>query len=86
MLSAVILGVVAAAGLLAAETNVSDEGLLFSEIVPVVIGTLTQTEASKSPTSVTTIDRQEIEITPARNIYDLLNVYVPGFEAMRQFD
>ncbi len=46
--------------------------------VKVTLGTLTGLELSKVPASVTIISREDIEKTPARNILDLLEVYVPG--------
>jgi outer membrane receptor protein involved in Fe transport len=42
------------------------------------VGTLTSAGASTTPASVTTITDEDIRLTPARNIYDLLEVYVPG--------
>jgi outer membrane receptor protein involved in Fe transport len=50
------------------------EMLLFSEIPAV----LTKTDKDKAPASVTTITADQIRMTPARNIYDLLEAYVPG--------
>ena len=46
--------------------------------VKVSIGSLSETPRVNSPSSVTVISRQQIEVTPARNIRDLLEVYVPG--------
>lgn len=42
------------------------------------IGTLTVKEPARVPAAVTTINKEQIAMTPARNIYDLLEVYVPG--------
>ncbi len=41
-------------------------------------GTLTSIERSKVPAIVTVITKEEIENTPARNLLDLLEVYVPS--------
>lgn len=41
-------------------------------------GVLTRTERQRIPASVTRISAEDIALTPARNIYDLLEVYVPG--------
>jgi outer membrane receptor protein involved in Fe transport len=42
------------------------------------VSTLTGTSRSRVPVSLTTITADDIAITPARNIYDLLETYVPG--------
>ena len=47
--------------------------------VEVNIGTYTGIEESKIPVSITEISSQQIQSTPARNLLDLLEVYVPGF-------
>lgn len=44
----------------------------------VLMGTLTGMELSKNPSATTIITREEIEKTLARNIMDLIEVYVPG--------
>lgn len=41
-------------------------------------GVLTQVSKEYVPSSVTTITEEDIRVTPAKNIYDLLEVYVPG--------
>jgi len=46
--------------------------------VTVAIGGITGMDLSRVPASVTIISREDIEMTPARNILDLLEVYVPG--------
>ena len=46
--------------------------------LPSTLATLTGTSTSKVPTSITTISSQDIERTPARNMYDLIEAYVPG--------
>jgi outer membrane receptor protein involved in Fe transport len=40
--------------------------------------TLTEKDPLKTPASVTTITSRDIELTPARNILDLIEIYVPG--------
>ena len=42
------------------------------------VGNLTKSNALTTPASVTTITEEDIRLTPARNIMDLLEVYVPG--------
>jgi outer membrane receptor protein involved in Fe transport len=42
------------------------------------VASLTGSRAVGIPASITTITDQDIRLTPARNIYDLLEVYVPG--------
>ncbi len=44
----------------------------------VEIGNLTATQVNKSPAAITIISRDQIQRTPARNILDLIEVYVPG--------
>ena len=46
--------------------------------IQVEMGTLTSIERSKVPAILTVITKEEIENTPARNLLDLLEVYVPG--------
>lgn len=46
--------------------------------VEVVTGSLTSLTASKIPVSLTTITSDDITATPARNIADLIEIYVPG--------
>ncbi len=56
---------------------VQDEGLeslLFTEIPSII----TRMDAGKVPASVTTITEEDIRLTPARNLFDLMEVYVPG--------
>ncbi len=61
------------------------ETLLFME-VPIVMGTLTQSQADKTPVSVTTIEKEKIALAPVRNLYDLLEMFVPGFQYTTSFD
>jgi outer membrane receptor protein involved in Fe transport len=49
-------------------------------------GTLTGTTVSRTPVAVTTITAAEIELTPARNLYDLIEIYVPGAFVMNHND
>lgn len=62
-----------------APAPVSSEASLFEEI-PVVSSTamLTKSKDAYIPASITTITEEQIAMTPARNIYDLLEIYVPG--------
>ena len=46
--------------------------------VEIDIGTLTGSTQSTLPLSLTTITAEDIRCTPARNIYDLMEIYVPG--------
>jgi outer membrane receptor for ferrienterochelin and colicin len=43
-----------------------------------VAGTITEKNPLKTPASVTTITAEDIALTPARNIMDLIEIYVPG--------
>ena len=43
-----------------------------------VPATLTEKDPMKSPASVTTITTEDIARTPARNMMDLMEIYVPG--------
>lgn len=56
-------------------TELSFEDLLRVEIKA---ATLTGLEKIKTPSSITTITKKEIEATPYRNLLDLLEVYVPS--------
>ncbi len=56
--------------------DLSLEELLKIEIVR---GTITGIETGKTPVSFTLINREMIKLTPARNLLDLMEVYVPGF-------
>jgi outer membrane receptor protein involved in Fe transport len=42
------------------------------------VGNLTKSNALTTPASITTITEEDIRLTPARNLVDLLEVYVPG--------
>src|SRR5262245_27785896 len=55
----------------------SMEDIFLSPEIP-VLGVLTRMLRKNVPDSVTTITEEDIRLTPARNIYDLMEVYVPG--------
>jgi outer membrane receptor protein involved in Fe transport len=61
------------------------ELILFQEI-PQVAGTLVQKDATRSPVSITVIDEEKLRLTPAKNLYDILEVYVPGFIYYTHYD
>lgn len=50
------------------------EALLFQEIP----GVITKIEQREAPVSVTTITAEDIKLTPARNLLDIIEAYVPG--------
>lgn len=52
----------------------------------VSIGTLLEMKNSDKPASVTTITAEDIKLTPHRNLYDLLESYIPGLHFMNHFD
>ena len=52
-----------------------DELLQVQTIMP---GAITKGESKASPASLTSISAEQIEKTPARNILDLIEIYVPG--------
>lgn len=54
--------------------------------VTVKTGNITGLALSKTPVSITYISAEDIAITPARNIYDLLEVYVPGVLFVNHYD
>jgi len=55
--------------------TLSLEDLMQTEVA---IGTVVGTTLSRAPVSITTITREQIAISPARNVADLLEIYVPG--------
>ncbi len=71
-------------GLGAAETNndslnkVMDMSLSELQQVEVTAGTLDQTELRKVPATVTTITSEDIRDSGARNLDELLEIYVPN--------
>lgn len=48
-------------------------------------GTLTMISNWETPVALTIIEREDIETCPARNILDVLEVYVPGFTWVQHF-
>lgn len=52
----------------------------------VVSSSFTGVDKIKEPASTTIITKQEIAITPARNLYDLMEIYVPGTIWMNHYD
>src|SRR5688572_12121140 len=54
-----------------------EEEVLFGEIGEMP-GVLTAMKRENVPVSVTTITEEDIKLTPARNIFDLVEIYVPG--------
>ncbi len=46
--------------------------------IRVTTGSLTEIDRSKIPVSLTVISKKDIEVTPARNLLDLIEVYVPS--------
>ena len=64
----------------------SAEDLMFINLQPVMTATLTKIDASKIPASITVITKEDIALTPARNIEDLIDVYVPGAFTMNHHE
>ncbi|MBN1595549.1 TonB-dependent receptor plug domain-containing protein [candidate division FCPU426 bacterium] len=58
-----------------AEIKKPTELVLFTEI-PVAV--ITKTLKNYTPASITLITAEQIRLTPARNLYDLIEIYVPG--------
>lgn len=54
--------------------------------VKVVSSSFTGVDKIKEPASVTVITADDIAVTPARNLYDLLEIYVPGAIWMMHYD
>ena len=52
----------------------TNEEILFQEIP----GTITKVAQKQAPVSVTVVTAQDIAITPAKNLLDLIEIYVPG--------
>jgi len=64
-----------------ANPSVSSSEMSLFEEIPVVSSTAMLTKSTKPtyiPASVTVITAEQIAMTPARNIYDLMEIYVPG--------
>ncbi|MCX6153547.1 MAG: TonB-dependent receptor plug domain-containing protein [Candidatus Kapabacteria bacterium] len=49
-------------------------------------GNITGLSNAKTPVAVTSINAKDIALTPARNIYDLLEIYVPGAIFFNHYD
>jgi outer membrane receptor protein involved in Fe transport len=47
-------------------------------------GSLSRLTRLESPTAITTISAEDLRLTPARNLYDLIEIYVPGAIWMNQ--
>lgn len=54
--------------------------------VEVKIGVITDLKTMNAPASITTINREEILTTPARDILDLIEIYVPGASFVFHFN
>lgn len=54
--------------------------------IEVLSGNITGLKHSRTPVSHTTITSDEIEMTPANNLYDLIEIYVPGAIWMNHHD
>ncbi|WP_019030043.1 TonB-dependent receptor plug domain-containing protein [Colwellia piezophila] len=61
--------------------------LSLKELLSVKIATsnLTDTPLSRSPSAITIITREQLERTPARNLMDVLETYVPGLLVISNF-
>ncbi len=62
--------------------------LSFQELMEIKVqtGSLLSLNNSKKPASVTTITSQDIKLTPHRNLYDLIETYVPGAIFLNHYD
>lgn len=49
-----------------------------AQVKTTVPAALTKLADTETPASITTITAEDIRVTPARNIYDLVEIYVPG--------
>ena len=52
--------------------------LTLEQLGQIQFGTLTEVNVNKRPLSITTITAEDIALTPARNILDLIEIYVPS--------
>lgn len=73
---ALLAGLATAAG--AVQTEEVELSLQELMDLKIDVGTLTGMARNKIPVSLTTITAEDIALTPARNINDLMEVYVPG--------
>ena len=73
---------------LQAEPNDNFFSLSLKELMQIQIktSTLTATPLNQIPASITIISQEQIQRTPARNLMDLLVVYVPGLMVISNFD
>lgn len=84
VLGSVVLSLLLSAGARGAEADSGEEDLFdlsLAELMDIEIdvpATITEKDPLKTPASVTTITADDIARTPARNILDLLEIYVPG--------
>lgn len=79
---ALIIGILIGLGMRA---QAADEAFQFFEEEAKALntpGVITKTRREYAPVTVTTITSEDIKLTPARNIYDLIEVYVPGAVVM----
>jgi len=62
--------------------------LSFQELMEIKVqtGSLLSLNNFKKPASVTTITSQDIKLTPHRNLYDLIETYVPGAIFLNHYD
>ncbi|MEN9352820.1 MAG: hypothetical protein RL318_145 [Fibrobacterota bacterium] len=68
-----------ASGLAVAQTE--DENLSLSDLMNIKLqtGSFLELDLAKSPISMTVVKREQISLTGARNLSELLEIYVPGF-------
>ena len=78
LVRALAVGALAAAGAQALETEMQELSLSDLMGLQNAIGTLTRMEKNKVPVSVTTITEEDIRMTPARNLLDVIEALVPG--------
>jgi outer membrane receptor protein involved in Fe transport len=83
--SAMVAGLVLSAVPRTSAAETPSEMFLFEKI-PTAIGALVQSESGNYPVAVTNIDEEMIRSAPARNLYDILESYVPGFQYTTHFD
>lgn len=59
------------------------ELILFMDLPDVVSGSLTETTRQTTPAAVTVISQEDIQASGARNLFELLEMYVPNFYWVR---
>lgn len=67
---------------LAAAPGIEEVDLLALLHLDLTTGTFLTTNSVRAPMSVTVIDRRQIEVSGARHLGELLEIYVPGFQLM----